>query len=924
VLNGGTLGIGITISAQDLASGPLAKVDKAFRTLDDHVGAGAGRMGASFGGMGGHLWSFATGALASFGLLKTINVAAEFEDELAKVKAVTGATSAEMARLRTSAMQAGIATQFSPIEATRALQEIAQAGYSTDESLQLLLPTLDLAAASFDELSPDAAAGLATQALKAFGLEAKDASFAVDQALAAVNAFSLRTRDLPLGLGTAARGAQVLNQSLSETLIALGLVANTMPHIDRASTAVAVAMERLANPRVQAQLAGIGVAVTDAQGRFRDFLDIVAALQPKLGTMTQGRRASFLIDAFGAEGLAGVQSMMTQLQAGIRTTTGEFVKGAAAVAYLRDQFAHAEGTAARFRETMLATFKGQAKQLVGSIQTLAIALGVAFAEVLTPVLHAITGLLNKLIVVVEGMSPGARKFIAGLVVATLAVAAFGTTVLLLQRGLVLMRAGLLAARLAAGQVVVALGPIGLAIAAVAAVIAGFVIAYRHNFGGIADVAEAVARKVTLAYRALTQLFSGGAFSGAVMQEIDKAENRGLKRFVVTMYMVGYRLQRVWDGIVEGFEAGIDAARPAFDALAAAFRELGAEIAGLVGDITGSAANLPSAQFLHFGQVVGAVLGTLVGWLVTVTGWFVRFTSGVVAGFRAMADWIGPAFKLVGDALADLRDAFVELFGSERDGEAQSVTLGEVFRTLGEIIGKILGAAVAAIAVSFAVLVKTLEYVVTVATWVKDAFVWVASAIGDAGATIAGIFGGVLGTVANVFAGVAGFFGGLYNLIKRVVGAITDAIRALVNALKAAAGLVTGFFSDIWDGVSEVGGAIGDAGSWVGSKTWGAASAVGGFVGDAVSSVFEGPSVPLAEVLGRTMNPAAMPSAVVGADTDAKVMQLLHAAHGDGAAKAPTTVHVQLNVDGEVLARATAKANEDVARRAFTAIPVGGF
>src|SRR5262249_38931232 len=157
-------------------------------------------------------------------------------------------------------------------------------------------------------------------------------------------------------------------------------------------------------------------------------------------------------------------------------------------------------------------------------------------------------------------------------------------------------------------------------------------AYRKNFGGIADMTDRFVRQVSLAFRALYQLFSDGAFSGAVRREIDKGENSGLKSFVITLYMVGYRIKRIWEGIAEGFEADSEAARRAFTALVAAFRELGDEIGRLVGNISGAAAGLPSDKFLSFGQVVGSVLGTLVRWIATVVGWWVRFYSGVVAGF----------------------------------------------------------------------------------------------------------------------------------------------------------------------------------------------------------------------------------------------------------------------------------------------------
>ena len=174
--------------------------------------------------------------------------------------------------------------------------------------MKLLIPVLDLAGGSLGELSPAQAAGLASQALKAFGISADDAAIAVDRMLQAVNVFALNASELPMALGNASRGAQALHQSMSETLISLGLVKNIIPGIERASTEVAVAMERLADPKVQQALRGVGVSVTDSGGHFRNFLDILGELSPALSKMTDAKRSAFLIDTFGAHALGSVQA----------------------------------------------------------------------------------------------------------------------------------------------------------------------------------------------------------------------------------------------------------------------------------------------------------------------------------------------------------------------------------------------------------------------------------------------------------------------------------------------------------------------------------------------------------------------------------------------------------------------------------------
>ncbi|MBC7173119.1 MAG: phage tail tape measure protein, partial [Polyangiaceae bacterium] len=354
------------------------------------------------------------------------------------VAAVSGATAQELGQLRDAAVAAGVATQFSPVEAAQGLRDLAQAGFNAQESMGLLLPVLDLAAGSLGELSPQAAAGLAAQSIKAFGLSVDEAGGAVDRILKSVNVFAISAGDLPLALGTASRGAQAMHQSLSETLVSLGLVKNIIPSVERASTAVAVAMERMADPRVQQALRGVGVSVTDSQNRFRTFLDILGDLAPQLDRMNEAQRSAFLLSTFGREALGGVNAILTQVTNGVRTNTGETLRGAAAIAYLRDQFENAGGTAARFREQMLDTFEGQKQLLAGSLETLAIVAGEPFAQVFKPIVTIVIDIVNAVLNAFRQLPAPAKRAFAAFVVGAGAVVALVGAVIAAKAGVALL------------------------------------------------------------------------------------------------------------------------------------------------------------------------------------------------------------------------------------------------------------------------------------------------------------------------------------------------------------------------------------------------------------------------------------------------------------------------------------------------------
>jgi TP901 family phage tail tape measure protein len=647
--------MGFVFTARDLASGTMARVERHFRSLDDAVTGGEERMRSAFGEMGAGLAIATAGAVTLAASFALANVAGKFESAIAAVGAISGASAAELDALRNAAIQAGIATQFSPTEATLGLRELAQAGFTAKESIALLMPVLDLAGGSLGELSPQAAAGLAAQAMKAFGISADGAGMAVDQMLQAVNVFALNASELPLALGTASRGAQTLGQSLSETLVSLGLVKNIIPGVERASTAVAVAMERMADPAAQKRLKGLGVEVVNTQGQFRNFLDVLGDLAPRLASMSEAQRSAFLLKAFGREALGGVNAILTQINNGMPGSTGEILRGADAIAYLRTQFEQAGGTAGGFREKMLDTFEGQKKLLSGSLQTLAITLGEPFAALLKPVVGAITAAINVVLEVFRSMPAPLKKAFAAatLFIGTLLTIVGG--VIAAKASIALAIIGMKALGLTLAGIAATAWPVIAVIGLLTAVGATLYFAYQKNLGGFGDFVDRVMQRVSLAFRGLAQLLQDGVLSGAVMDELGRAENEGVLSFVTRMWQLFHRVGAVWDGFKAGVAEALTFAAPAFAALSASVAQLGLSFGAAGGSIGTAVANLPSEGFRTFGLVVGRVVGGIAAVLSTL----VTIVVGVYAQTsRVLSLWwsvVSSIVSAVGSAISWLSE-----------------------------------------------------------------------------------------------------------------------------------------------------------------------------------------------------------------------------------------------------------------------------
>ncbi len=885
------LGLGFVFTARDLASGAISNLERNFTSLDRRVGLGTENIQSAFQQLGVGLAVFTAGAATVGAAFSLANAAGRFEQSIAAVAAVSGATAVELEQLRGAAIDAGIATQFSPTEATMGLRELAQAGFNAQESMQLLIPVLDLAAGSLGELSPQQAAGLASQAMKAFGISTDQASISVDRMLQAVNVFALNASELPMALGTASRGAQALHQSLSETLIALGLVKNVIPGVERASTATAVAMERLADPQVQQRLRGIGVAVVDSQGGFRAFLDVLGDMAPALDRMSESQRSAFLLQAFGREALGGVNAILTQVTSGIRTNTGETVRGAQAIAYLRDQFENAGGTAARFREQMLNTFEGQKRLLAGSLETLAIVAGEPFAQVFRPLVTIVVDVVNAVLGVFRQLPAPVKRAFAAFVVGAGAVVAMVGAVIAAKAGIALLIIGLKAAGITIGGLLATILPAVLIFGVLALAVAGFVVAFRNNVGGIADFFQGVGARISLAFRGLTQLFDQGGFSGAVRDELNRAENQGLKDFLINVFLWVNRIRNFFAGIATGFSAGIEAARPTIDAFMNALRRLGTALGFLSERDDAGTASSRFREFGLTGERVGRVLATVFELIVQAMTAVVEVAEGVAQGW----EWISAGGSVLWSALSQLGSKIQEVINYMFGSTSATQQNGSAWTALGNVIAFVIGWIISAIGV----LVSIVSAAVAVISAAIQIVMSVFSGLADVITGVVFIIGGIFtGSWSDIWMGMKLVAFGVVDAIIGVVLELAGAIAGVVDALTGLFGEGTHWqqgIRDFRDSLrADMAEGMGVQDLTFTRPTRPGAAAPGAPASDAMSSMPAVAAMTPAIPASFAMTPAAPP------------------------ASPPITVNLQ--VDGTTLATAVHRADRDSATRSFSPVP----
>lgn len=82
-----------------------------------------------------------------------IRVGSDFELEISKIEAISGATEQEMQALAMKAKDMGATTQFSATQSAEAFNVMAQAGWNTQQSISGLPGVMNLAAVSGKDLA---------------------------------------------------------------------------------------------------------------------------------------------------------------------------------------------------------------------------------------------------------------------------------------------------------------------------------------------------------------------------------------------------------------------------------------------------------------------------------------------------------------------------------------------------------------------------------------------------------------------------------------------------------------------------------------------------------------------------------------------------------------------------------------------------
>ncbi|MDK2955418.1 MAG: hypothetical protein PWQ57_914 [Desulfovibrionales bacterium] len=575
----------------DMISGPLRGIKAAMGATQ----AAAGRLSAGAAALTKKLLPLAAAAgLLLMGLAGPVRTAADFEQSMSAVGAVSRASTEEMATLEQAALSLGASTAWSASQVAEAEKYLAMAGFNVQQNVAALPGVLNLASAGNTDLARTA--DIASDILSGFGLEASRMSEVADTLTVGITTANTNLELLGDTMKYVAPVASAAGMSLAEATAMAGLLGNVGIKGSQAGTTLRAMLVRLAAPAAEgaATLKRLGVSAADATGALRSPIAVLGDMAQAMEGMGSADQLAAISDVFGQIPMAGMSELIKQQGMGGITKYLAVIKDSA-------------GAAADVAGRQLDNLKGVITILGSAWEGLQITIGKVFLPVLKPLVSAVATAVSWFNAL-AGTAVG--KFIIGLVgvlaTGVLAITAMTAAAWGLSAALPFVSTALAPV---AGLVAAISWPVWLVIAAVGALL----VAFKTNFGGIRDFVLGWWNRVNLVFQGVRAVFAslkGGA--GELSGELRKSlEAAGLVGVVTAISRVIYRLQQVWSGVVAGFGAAMDGIGDAFTPLLAlgdAFTPLLDALSEVVAMLFGTAGATDVSGWRLFGQVIGAVVG----------------------------------------------------------------------------------------------------------------------------------------------------------------------------------------------------------------------------------------------------------------------------------------------------------------------------
>jgi TP901 family phage tail tape measure protein len=703
------------------------------------------------------------GGIIAAGLGLAAKTAIDFEKQISAIGAVSGATKGELEALRKKALQIGTDTAFGATEAALAMEELAKAGISVKDIMAGAADaTVALAAAGGVELP--AAAELAADAMNAFQLSASQMPKIADLIAGAANSSSISVGDFAQSLKQVGAVAKLAGVDFNDTATAIALLGKVGIKGSDAGTSLKTMFMNL-QPVTKKQIdlfKELGIVTANGsnqfftqEGKLKSLAQVSEVLHNATKDMTQQQKLLTLETVFGSDAIRAAATLTDAGAAG-------FDNMAAAMAKVTAE----EVAAARLDNTA-----GAIERLKGSAETAAI----AFGTLLLPALTKVVNFLAKVADFLNGLSDGTKNVIINVALMTSGLLLFlGLAVKIFQFAkavqtmVVAIKALALWSKIARAATIawtavqwllnaaLTANPIGLVIVAIAALIAGIILLWKHS-ETFRKIVMTVWEAIKTAALAVVNWFREDALPilKAVWQQIQTVFQNAWKVISFILNVLTANIQLA----VKVITSVVKFLAPIFKS---AF--------GLIVSIVKTAISIISALFEVWRTVAGAIFGPVLRAIVALFKWAFGFIKGqvtqaltvIMAVWNAIVAFLGPILQWIADKVTWAFNTFLS-----------------IVKSVLNFLQPFVSAAVKFIA---GVIEKVWNVITTVTSAVWNALVLFFTTIWNA---IVAIFQAAVDRVVAVINGIKAFVDKIrsfFNELKTAAQGGTDSLIAFVKGI----------------------------------------------------------------------------------------------------------------------------------------------
>ena len=374
--------IQIIIRAKDEATATIRAVQAGMKDLTEDSSGSFDDFGKGLEGLKdiqGLLVGFGAAVVTTF--TGAVAVAAGFEDSMAKVGAVTDATTEDFSDLSEEARRLGSITRYSALEVAEGMKFMGMAGMETDQILGAMENTLQLAQAGALDLGE--AADITTNILSGMGLAVEDLAHVNDVLVKAFTSTNSTLQEIGEAMKYVAPIARGVGAEFEELTATAGLLHNAGIKASMAGTSLRGAISALMNPtkdeaklmeKLAERLGKTELEVRKADGTFVGFIDIVRQLEEA------GVDGAEALELFGLRAGPAMAALIDQ--------------GADKLERLTEELRKADGTTEEISARMNDTLIGALKEVFSAIQEGAITIGGPFLKALAQLLRFLAMLIN--------------------------------------------------------------------------------------------------------------------------------------------------------------------------------------------------------------------------------------------------------------------------------------------------------------------------------------------------------------------------------------------------------------------------------------------------------------------------------------------------------------------------------------------------